>query len=148
MKNYVIGLFCGLIFNLYGQEKPSPYGAVTNFFNAFHAKDSIAMQTVFHPKKGRLLRSANRNGQPVLIESDLQQFIRSVSTRPNSPKWEERLGNEIIEHHQNLATVWVPYEFYLDDQLSHCGHNLFNLVWDGSSWLILSLIDTSTKSCN
>jgi len=33
MKNYVLGLFCGLIFNLYGQEKPSPYGAVTNFFN-------------------------------------------------------------------------------------------------------------------
>jgi len=51
MKNYVLGLFCGLIFNLYAQEKPSPYGAVTNFFNAFLAKDSIAMQTVFHPKK-------------------------------------------------------------------------------------------------
>ena len=147
MKNYVLGLFCGLIFNLYGQEKPSPYGAVTNFFNAFHAKDSIAMQSIFH-QKARLLRSGNRNGQPVISENDLQLFIRSVSTRTNSPVWEERLGDPIVQQNQDLATVWVPFHFYLDDRLSHCGFNSFTLVWNGSSWKILSLIDTATKECD
>ncbi len=147
MKKYFLFLFCVFNLSLYSQEKSNAYSAVTAFFAAFHAKDSLGMQAVFHPK-ARLLRSGVKENQPIVVENNLEKFIRAVATRPATPTWEERLGQPIVQQDQNLATVWVPFRFYLNEQLSHCGHNSFTLTWDGSSWLILSLIDTVAKNCN
>lgn len=131
---------------LSAQEKPSPYTAVTAFFEAFHAKDSSALQQAFS-HKARLLRSGNRNNIPKLSENNIHEFIQAVSTRKDSPVWEERLGEPIVQQHLNLATVWVPFRFYLDQNLSHCGYNAFTLHWIGDQWKILTLIDTATKDC-
>lgn len=56
--------------------------------------------------------------------------------------WEERLGEPKVVVHQNLATIWVPFEFYLDSRRSHSGYNLFQLFWNGSAWKIINLADT------
>lgn len=129
-----------------GQERPSPYTAVESFFAAFHAKDSTGMQQLISPK-ARLMRSTLNNGQPIVQENDIKRFIRAVATRKDTPVWEERLGKPVVQQHLNLALVWVPFRFYLDDTISHCGYNAFTLSWDGQQWTILSLIDTGTKDC-
>lgn len=136
-------LYCTLSM---GQERPSPYTAVEGFFAAFHAKDSTGMQQVISPK-ARLMRSIFKNGQPTVQENDIKRFIRSVATRKDIPAWEERLGQPIIQQHLNLAMVWVPFHFYLDNTLSHCGYNAFTLSWNGQQWTILSLIDIGAKDC-
>ena len=130
----------------FAQNKPNPLETVERFFSAFHAKDSVEMQAVFHPK-ARLLRSGIKDNQPVVVENNIEKFIRAVATRKDSPRWEERLGQAVIQQDQNLATLWVPFRFYLDNTLSHCGVNAFTMVWNGTSWQILSLIDTGTKDC-
>ena len=136
----------GISSTVLAQNRPNPMESVERFFQAFHAKDSLGMQQLMSPK-ARLLRSTFQNGQAIVQENDLQRFIRAVATRKNSPSWEERLGQPIVQQHLNLATVWVPFHFYLDNTLSHCGYNAFSLVWNGQSWQILSLIDTGTKDC-
>ena len=136
----------GLTSTVLAQNRPNPMESVERFFQAFHAKDSLGMQQLMSPK-ARLLRSTVKNGLAVVQENDLNRFIRAVATRKDSPKWEERLGQPIVQQHLNLATVWVPFRFYLDNTLSHCGYNAFSLSWDGQSWQILSLIDTGTKDC-
>jgi len=138
-------ILCGK--GLFAQERPSPFIAVESFFKAFHEKDSIAMQNSFL-EKARLMRSGTQQGKPMVQISNLEQFIRSVATRKNFPQWKEHLGQPIIQQHLNLATVWVPFRFTLDGELSHCGYNSFTLVWDDMSWKILSLIDTGTKNCD
>ena len=105
------------------------------------------MQQVMSPK-ARLMRSTIKNGQAIVKESDINRFIWVVATRKDVPVWEERLGKPILQQHLNLATVWVPFRFYLDNKLSHCGHNAFTLSWDGQQWTILSLIDTRTNDCD
>ena len=131
----------------FAQDFSDPMHTVNDFFRAFHQKDSSALQNHF-AKNARLLRSGMKNGQPVVQENDIPRFIRAVATRPNFPQWEERLGKPIVQQHQNLATVWVPFTFYLDQDLSHCGYNSFTLSWNGNQWQILSLIDTATKDCS
>ena len=138
-------ILCGK--GLFAQERPSPFSAVESFFKAFHEKDSIAMQNSFL-EKARLMRSGTQQGKAIVQISNLEQFIRSVATRKNSPQWKEHLGQPIIQQHLNLATVWVPFRFTLDGELSHCGYNSFTLVWDDLNWKILSLIDTGTKNCD
>ena len=146
MKHLLTLLLLGISSFALAQNRPNPMESVERFFQAFHAKDSLGMQQLMSPK-ARLLRSTFKNGQAIVQENDLQRFIRAVATRKDSPKWEERLGHPIVQQHLNLATVWVPFRFYLDNTLSHCGYNAFSLSWDGQSWQILSLIDTGTKDC-
>lgn len=147
MKNISIYLFLCCFWSGIAQERPAAFAAVEAFFDAFHAKDSVVLQNSF-TKNARLLRSTQRDGQPKLIENDIAQFVRAVAQRKDSPQWEERLGKPIVQQHLNLATVWVPFHFYLDNKLSHCGFNAFTLVWDNSSWKIMSLVDTGTKECD
>ncbi len=44
-----------------------------------------------------------------------------------------------------MANVWAPYEFYLNNDFSHCGVNYFQLFFDGIQWKIIYLIDTRRK---
>ena len=142
----LILILCGK--GLFAQERPSPFIAVESFFKAFHDKDSVAMQKSFL-ENARLMHSGGtQQGKSILQVSNLEKFIRSVATRKNSPQCKEHLGQPIIQQHLNLATVWVPFRFTLDGELSHCGYNSFTLVWDDLSWKILSLIDTGTKNCD
>jgi hypothetical protein len=39
-----------------------------------------------------------------------------------------------------LATVWVPYDLYLNGQWSHCGVDAFTLLKVGGQWRIASLV--------
>ena len=144
-KNILIGLMLYST-GLFAQERSHPMEAVERFFTAFHAKDSLGMQEIMHPK-ARLLRAAVRNKQSVVVENDIEKFIRAVATRNATPTWEEQLGEPIVQQDQNLATVWVPFRFYLGGKLAHCGVNAFTLVAEGASWKILSLMDTGTKDC-
>ncbi|MBT7655969.1 MAG: hypothetical protein HN591_04825 [Flavobacteriales bacterium] len=127
-------------------QKENPFGTVTAFFEAFHQKDSTALQAFFDPKAQMSLTRENENGSPVKHHIAFDDFVRRVCQRPDQPQWEERLGTPSVTVHQNLATVWVPFSFYLDDQLSHTGFNLFQLYWDGLRWKILFLADTRTSN--
>ena len=147
MKYLLTLLLLGFTSTVHAQDRPNPMESVERFFQAFHAKDSLGMQQLMSPK-ARLLRSTFKNGQAIVQENDLNRFIQAVATRKDSPKWEERLGQPIVQQHLNLATVWLPFRFYLDNTLSHCGYNAFSLAWNGQSWQILSLIDTGTKDCD
>ena len=46
-----------------------------------------------------------------------------------------------------LAQVWVPYHFYLNGMLSHCGANSFQLMKENEDWKIISILDTRRKNC-
>jgi hypothetical protein len=60
-------------------------------------------------------------------------------------KFEERILNYNVQIDGNLAHVWTPYEFYINDQLSHIGTNSFTLYNDNGKWQIIHLIDTRRK---
>lgn len=146
IKIFLIGFI--LCFNgLFAQEHNHSMEAVERFFTAFHAKDSLEMQKMMHPK-ARLLRVTMRNKQTVVVENNIENFIRAVATRNASPTWEEMLGEPTVQENRNLATVWVPFHFYLGGKLSHCGVNTFTLVSEDNSWKILSLTDLGTKACS
>jgi len=40
---------------------------------------------------------------------------------------------------ETIATVWYPYDIYVDGEWSHCGVDIFNLVRTENGWRIASL---------
>ena len=117
---------------------------VVTFFKGFHAKDSITMKSVCADKM--ILQSISESSKGTQLKNDsAQEFFRSIATIPNTILFEEKLLDYSIQVDGAMAHVWTPYEFYLNNKLSHKGVNAFTLFKENGLWKIVYLIDTRRK---
>lgn len=118
--------------------------AVTDFFVAFHAKDTTSMRAAFH--KDVLLHSISEkpSGAGVEVET-AKEMLESIASIPAGVQFEERLLSWKIDIDGSMAHVWTPYEFYIDGKRSHGGVDSFTMIKDGGMWKILYLVDTRRK---
>jgi hypothetical protein len=87
----------------------------------------------------------DKEGNPRLMEEEIQGFLSAVGT-PHNEVWNEKLTSVKIEIDGNLAQAWTKYEFYVDENFSHCGVNAFQLVKDSNGWKIIQITDTRRKT--
>ncbi|GAA4270407.1 nuclear transport factor 2 family protein [Hyunsoonleella aestuarii] len=123
--------------------------AVDTFFEGFHKGDTALMKTVMMDKILMQTAYKSKEGKDVLITDEPTKLIEAIANRPDNQKWDERLLDYSIQIDGNMANAWTPYEFWFNDNFSHCGVNSFQLFKDGDQWKIIYLIDTRRKSsCN
>ena len=128
-------------------EKIKVKAAVDTFFEGFHKGDTTLMKSVMLGKF-TTQTAYRRDGKDVLITEESSKLIRAVASRPADQKWDERLLNYSIQVDGNMANAWTPYEFWYNDEFSHCGVNSFQLFNDGKHWKIIYLMDTRRrKNC-
>ena len=119
------------------------------FFEGFHQSDSLKMKSVMH--KDMLMQSLqnNKEGVEVLVKTGADQFVSLVAQYAKIQGWEEQLGTYAYQIDGNMAHVWVPYHFYINGMLSHCGANSIQLLKNAEGWKIISILDTRRKNnCN
>lgn len=87
-----------------------------------------------------------RDGNTVVLDETIQQFLKIVG-QPLTDKIEERLLSYDIRTDGDMAMAWTPYQFYINDKLSHCGVNVFMLARRNNDWKIISITDTRRKDC-
>ncbi len=148
MKNIflLIILFTG--FSTFAQETAEEAEAkkvVTNFFEAFHKQDSVALRNLAHSEIKMQSVGANKEGKTEISAVSYGDFLLSISSIPSTTKFEEKLHSFIITVNGPLAHVITPYTFLVNDNLSHCGVNSFTLVKEETEWKIVYLIDTREK---
>jgi hypothetical protein len=80
-----------------------------------------------------------------LEDQSNDDFLKSIVSIPANMKFEERILQYKVEIDGNLAHVWTPYEFYINEKFSHRGANSFTLYNDNGKWQIIHLIDTRRK---
>ena len=130
-----------LVSNLFFAQEKTPKAIVDDFFTAFHAKDTLALRELCHPEI--VLRTvANTKEGNKLKDDKFDEFLNSIATIPANLKIFEKLIDYKVDIDGNLAHVWTPYEFYVNDKLSHIGANAFTLYNDNGKWQIIHLIDT------
>ena len=131
-------------FNVASAHNSSPKQIIDDFFTAFHAKDTTALKQLCH--EDIVIKTiANTKEGNKLVEAPFQDFLKSIATIPSNMKFFEKLTDYKVEIDGNLAHVWTPYEFYVNDTLSHVGANAFTLFNDNGKWQIIHLIDTRRK---
>jgi hypothetical protein len=118
---------------------------IETFFEGFHKGDTLLMKSVMMDKI--LLQAAynNKEGKAILATEDISKLVNAIANRPEDQKWDERLLDYIIKVDGNMANAWTPYEFWLNDEFSHCGVNSFQLFNDNGQWKIIYLIDTRRR---
>jgi hypothetical protein len=97
--------------------------------------DSAVLQTISRDKV---------SGKIFVRNESVKDFAKSISTLAFNSA-DERITFSAIKIDADLASVWTPYQFYLNGKFSHCGVNSFQLVRINDEWKIQYLIDTRRK---
>ena len=128
-------------------EKEKLKSVVNTFFEGFHSKDSLLIVSVID-KSFDLNSTSLKEDNGVLTNINGDNFVSAIISRPDSPVWKEKLLSFNIKIDGPLANVWVDYEFWLDDKLSHCGVNSIHLLKKKSCWKIFNITDSRRINCN
>lgn len=142
-------IFSIFLFLTFGYSQDADQEAVkatiVKFFDGFHKQDSVLMKETVGNKVVMQSIGKTKEGTTVLREEEFSNFMKAIVSIPKERKFQEKLLSFSIQIDGDMANAWTPYEFYLDDQFSHCGVNSFQLFRDGEQWKIIYIIDTRRK---
>ena len=119
---------------------------IIEFFDAFHAQDSIALKKTVYPSILLQTIGADKEGKSFLKTENFDDLVKSITSIPDSTKFEERILSYSIQIDGNMANAWTPYEFWINNEFRHCGVNSFQLFREENTWKIIYLIDTRRKN--
>ncbi len=147
MRHLFILLFFGFSISISAQEKEIKQ-SISVFFEGLQTADTLKIQTVCH-KEMKLQSITEKNAIGSLTFDTNEEFYKSIASIPKNLKIEERILSYKIQIDGTMAQVWTPYEFYVNDKLSHIGTNSFTLLLENnpetSVWKIVHIIDTRRK---
>ena len=110
---------------------------VQSLFDALGERDTELLTAILHPDI--LMRSVERSaeGERSASTSTLEGMVARLEA--DGPRMTERMWDPEVRISGDLATVWTPYDFYVGEDLSHCGADAFILMREGGDWQITSL---------
>jgi hypothetical protein len=147
MKSVLILLLCPLF--LFGQnqinkDEDKIKAVILKTFSAMKSVDSVALNSCF-TEKALLHISQVRPEGTIVREVPIANFVKNVMSRKPGDMDERVLswGPILIDH--EIATAWVPYEFYLNGKFTHKGVDAFILVKVGEEYKIQTLLYNMQK---
>lgn len=114
--------------------------SIENLFNAMKSADSLGVKNAF--SGSAIMQTFGKNQE---IRTDkVEDFAKQVGAS-QAGDLDERFTISKILVDGNMASVWVPYQFYYKGNFSHCGVNSFQLAKINNEWKIQYIIDTRRK---
>ena len=116
---------------------------IENLFNAMKSADSLGVKNAF--SGSAIMQTFGKNQE---IRTDkVEDFAKQVGAS-QAGDLDERFTISKILVDGNMASVWVPYQFYYKGNFSHCGVNSFQLAKINNEWKIQYIIDIRRKKCD
>ena len=131
--------------NCFAQDDESAIKTVINkMFDGMRKTDSSLIRSAFAPKAILQTIAKTKEGKVLVRSEVVDSFIMAV-TRPHKEVYDERITFDLVKVDAELAIAWTPYQFFINEKLSHCGVNSFQLVKIDGQWKIQYLIDTRRR---
>jgi len=147
MKRVLILLFSPLF--LFGQnqinkDEDQIKAVILKTFSAMKSVDSVALKSCFTEKAVLQISQIRPEGN-IVREVPIANFVKNVMARKAGDMDERVLswGPILVDH--EIATAWVPYEFYLNGKFTHKGVDAFILVKVGEDYKIQTLLYNMQK---
>ena len=116
---------------------------IENLFSAMKSSDSLGVKNAF--SGSAIMQTFGKNQE---IRTDkVEDFAKQVGAS-QAGDLDERFTISKILVDGNMASVWVPYQFYYKGNFSHCGVNSFQLAKINNEWKIQYIIEKKKKKCD
>ena len=123
------------------KEKKEIKNTIETFFLGLQKGDSTILKSTLHKDIKIQTTFTNKKGEKHLKTETRKKLLINVANKKPENIYLEKLLSYTIKVDGNLASVWTPYEFYLNDNFSHCGANSFQLFNNNGKWEIIYLVD-------
>jgi hypothetical protein len=132
---------------LFAQKDDKAVKAVVNlFFEAMEKGDTAMIKSTCTEAPVFQTFMVGQDGKIQVFTEDFAELLSFVGT-PTKDKYREVIEFDAVHTEKSLASVWAPYTFYLNEKVSHCGTDSFQLVKTDAGWKIQYIIDTRRKGC-
>ncbi|CAM1359081.1 conserved exported hypothetical protein [Tenacibaculum litoreum] len=127
-------------------EKKAIKKTIETFFDGLHKGDSTLVSSTLNSTIKIQTTFTNKEGKNVLITESRVKLLTNIANKKPEHTYLEKLVSWDIKIDGNLASVWTPYEFYLNEKFSHCGANSFQLFNNNGKWEIIYLVDMRRRN--
>ncbi|MGR3810225.1 nuclear transport factor 2 family protein [Jiulongibacter sp. NS-SX5] len=132
---------------VHAQENFQIQETIEVFFKGMAKGDSSIMaQTLTKEATLKSIYTDAKTGKTIVRSEELKKLLLSVANKPVDQVYEERIESYHIAIDGKMGMAWTPYQFFLNGKFSHCGVNLFTLVYTEENWKILSITDTRRRN--
>ena len=114
-------------------EHDAVVAAVQQFFDAMAAKDVEGASEVLVPD-GQFFSTRTIDREKVVRRSTNRDFLERLASSKDD--WLERMWEPEVRIRGDVATVWAPYDFFVNGGFSHCGYDAFQLMKIDGRWMI------------
>jgi hypothetical protein len=125
-------------------DKDAVMKAVQRFFDTMAAKDVEGARDILQPQ-GRFHAMSLRDGTPDVRAFSNEEYFAILQA--SKQQMRERIWTPEVRINGLIATVWAPYDFWIDGKLSHCGIDGFDLIKTGDGWKIAGGVYTVEAKC-
>jgi hypothetical protein len=115
------------------------------FFDTMTAKDVDGARGILVPQGRFHVMDMNKPKSEPRSFSNEEYFAQLQASRQTM---RERIWNPEVRVHGLIATMWAPYDFWIDGKLSHCGIDAFDLIKTVEGWKIAGGIYTIERGCS
>jgi hypothetical protein len=115
---------------------------VQAFFDTMTAKDVDGARKILMPQ-GRFHAVRMRDGN--IRSFSNEEYFADLQAAKRTMR--ERIWNPEVRVRGAIATVWTPYDFWIDGKYSHCGIDAFDLVKTEEGWKIAGGSYTLEEKC-
>lgn len=124
-------------------EKAAVVAAVQTFFDTMQTKDVEGARTVLMPD-GQFFSVQEQNGKPVWRARSVAAYLESLAKGTQENR--ERMWSPEVRIRGPIASVWTPYDFWVDGKFSHCGVDAFDLIKTPEGWKIATGVYTVERT--
>jgi hypothetical protein len=125
-------------------EREAVLKIVQAFFDTMTARDVEGARAVLQPQ-GRFHAVRMRDGKPDVRGFSNEEYFATLQA--SKQRMQERMWNPEVRIQGLIATVWAPYDFWIDGKFSHCGVDAFDLIKTAEGWKLAGGVYTLEEKC-
>ena len=120
-------------------EREKVLSVVQNFFVALETQDTALFQSLFIEYAFNHYVREIQDSTKVWVETGTQN-PDVFKFKPDRILKERLTGADLeVKIHKRIAMVWSPYNFWVNEEFSHCGIDVFTMFKTDAGWKISSV---------
>jgi hypothetical protein len=124
-----------LSFQSFGQsatEKEEVMKVARLFFEALEKHDSLTFNKILMKNSYNYIVIEGKDSARII-----SRLHKNSNFKPENIIRERMRESEVIVNiHKRIATVWAPYDLWVNDKYSHCGMDAFIMLKGNNGWKI------------
>jgi hypothetical protein len=125
-------------------DRDAVLAALQVFFDTMTARDVEGARGILVPQgRFHVMDLVKPKGEPRSLANE--EYLALLQSSKQTMR--ERIWNPDVRVHGPIASVWTPYDFWIDGKLSHCGVDAFELIKTTDGWKVAGGAYTIEKNC-